>query len=307
MVKALFSERLFKFLRKFVSPFVIIVIGFFIVKLLLSDVSGAKDAFLNIGWSNLAFAALFYFLCFYMRALTWNFVVDTFGYKLKLRDKLFSWFASEAARYVPGNVWSFVGKYYLSRKNGISKLHAVTAISLEVFILLTATFTLSLPALIVNYQKLSLNYSILIAIFIIALLLIVFFFFNEQINKIFKIFGKAPKRVFLSKKFLLAIFFMFFTWFCFGIGTYILIAPLADGGNMLIIISTCIFAWLVGYLSLITPTGLGVREEAIILLISGYTTHIEAGVVALTSRLLLISVESLNLLAWFLFYKAQKK
>jgi uncharacterized membrane protein YbhN (UPF0104 family) len=306
MAEKIFSNRLFKLFWKFVSPLIIVVIAYFILKVFLSDINGAGQAFLQIGWFNLALATVLYLISFYTRAFAWNFVVDTFGYDLKLKDKLFSWFAGESARYVPGNVWSFLGRYFLTRRKGVTRLHTVTAITLEILILLAVTSLLSVPAFIFNYQKLGPHFSFLVTIGILSIAGIAAFLLQSQIRKVIKILNKIPKETFVSNKFLMAAIFMIITWICFGLGTFALISPFLDSGNFFIVVSTFILAWLIGYLSFITPMGLGVREEAIILLVGSYVTTTEASVVAVTSRLLLVVIEIINLIFWFSLYRDKK-
>ena len=62
--------------------------------------------------------------------------------------------------------------------------------------------------------------------------------------------------------------------------------------HMVLISSAFVASWLVGYLSFITPGGLGVREGALVILLTGILGPGEAGFLALVSRFLWMLAET---------------
>ena len=77
----------------------------------------------------------------------------------------------------------------------------------------------------------------------------------------------------------------------------------ADAG----ILTACFaFAWIVGFLSFLTPGGLGIREGLLGLLLSNYMIPSQATNVALLCRLWMLSAEILLAGTAFLLHKQDR-
>src|SRR5690348_1130695 len=113
------KNRLLSWLTYLIGwPFSIIAL-IFIVKLIgpqlttiwrhLGDIN---PIFLLIGIVSFA---LFYFL----KSFLWHRMLQTRGYTLRFHDTCFWWLISEIKRYIPGNIWSFLGRSVLFSKHGV--------------------------------------------------------------------------------------------------------------------------------------------------------------------------------------------
>ena len=92
-------------------------------------------------------------------------------------------------------------------------------------------------------------------------------------------------------------------WIIFGVGLYFLIISLGIDISIYKAIGVDILSWIVGYLSLLTPSGVGIREATMIILLSPYMTVAIATVVSLLARLMFIIGELLNLGLVYIFTK----
>jgi len=102
----------------------------------------------------------------------------------------------------------------------------------------------------------------------------------------------------VNPRVLLVVFlFQIVAWTLYGLGTITLIDNL-NTGNVPLLFSSSLLAWLVGYLSFITPMGLGVREGAFIVLTGQQMGVPQAAFIALLSRAVLIVAELVNLIFW---------
>ena len=86
------------------------------------------------------------------------------------------------------------------------------------------------------------------------------------------------------------------SWLAYGAHIWVLAGQLGAEGLLLPALATGAFAaaWCAGFLLLVAPAGAGVREAALVLLLSAVMTRPEATVVAVLSRLLFV----LGDLAW---------
>lgn len=64
-------------------------------------------------------------------SLRWWLTLQAMGIPLELRESLRIWFLSQAGRYVPGGIWTYVGRYLLSRSQ-ISGESIAASLILEV-------------------------------------------------------------------------------------------------------------------------------------------------------------------------------
>ncbi len=278
-------------LKKVLFPFVLILSAFFIIKLVVDNYEQVVISFFNISPINIFLSGLFYLLYFYMRALSWIFLIKSLDRSFSKVKGFEIWFLTEAIRYIPGNIWSFASRSYLTIGESIPKIKVLLSVGVEIALLIIVSLFLSLPVLL-NFLF---ENSIFLLIFLVLLLLLVLYKFKKKASILFqKIF---------SKMFLLSIVTQFLAWIFFGFGTISLIS--SQGVDYPMVFSSSILAWLLGYLSFITPMGLGIREASMILLLGKYISLGEATTVALVSRFILIIVEVVNLCFWL--YKRKKR
>jgi uncharacterized membrane protein YbhN (UPF0104 family) len=246
---------------------------------------------------------LFYF---YARALSWNLILKSLGSHFKIKDSLFAWFAGESTRYVPGNVWSFASRFFLSVTHGVPKTNVILSILLEIILMLPVTLLLSVPALWINYGKV--HFSVLTVLVVIGVLALAtgILFFSKRAKQALKELRHVPRKIFFTNTFLGALLLQILAWSAFGLGNYFLIQPFAQHVSAGLVVSISILAWFLGYISIVTPMGLGVREGALILLLGSGIGQGQAGLAAVLSRVVLTSTEGINLLYWLYIYQGKK-
>jgi uncharacterized membrane protein YbhN (UPF0104 family) len=80
------------------------------------------------------------------------------------------------------------------------------------------------------------------------------------------------------------------TWLLYGVSTWALARDLGPAGFGMLLRGTGAFAasWSIGFLLLVAPAGAGIREAAMIVLLSTSLPTAQATVIALVSRLLIV-------------------
>lgn len=239
------------------------------------------------------------------------------GQSLTLKDSAFLWAFSEFKRYIPGNIWSFVGRSVSFSKKGIPGKTIAKALIIELQIVLTGaviTSLFSIPFIISLFsiggtQKL---YIKILCVFLVLFLVTIYIFQNKIIKLLpLKIEGVIsyilPKYEPIESFYLL--FISFIAFLSFGAGYYFSIFSIIPLSSTLIIqlIGFFVFSLLVGLFSFITPTGLGVREGVTTFGLLKILPEKLAGFSSIFGRLVLLLSEVLFLLITLLYAKLENK
>ena len=198
----------------------------------------------------------------------------------------------QLAKYLPGGIWHFVGRFGIYCSNGVPPAQASKSILIENFWLVTSAllFGISVTAFSQNQMKFGLmnlpdSYSARVGVIVIILLLwglalrlggrLVFRKNIQPLSQIVRLIGVQVA-----------------AWLFFGIG-FLLILPnflhtpylggAAIGGFSL--------GWVAGYVTLFAPSGLGVREAVLTAVLAGYLTAQGAVVYSAVSRVVWVITE----------------
>lgn len=232
-------------------------------------------------------ASFLLFVCYLtLRALSWGFLVRFLGDSINKNNSLSVWFFSEVTRYIPGNIWSFAVRAYLARMKKISENVSLLVLPIEVITVATVTSVLSLYAIIKNLERLPVTPLFFMAVLIPPLVLAGFILLQKVIKRLL---GKLFSQNLNLKALLRAILLQLIGWSLYSAGAIVLVGGKVENSPLLF--SSTLLAWLIGYLSLITPMGLGVRESAFVLLTGNQIGTAQAIVIAIASRLILIVAE----------------
>ncbi|MEK7573820.1 MAG: DUF2079 domain-containing protein [Patescibacteria group bacterium] len=280
---------------------------FFIAKLVSAQSGSIASYFKSPNLFLLIPGALLLSSYFFLRSYVWKKLLDEKGYSVSLREASYLWGISEFKRYTPGFIWAFVGKTLSFGEKGIDKKTIANLILIEISFFMLGTIIASLLAgsfifssLFPNLKYLS--FPVVIFTFFVSMM----FVFNKNILDKIKLPGFL-KYVNLAlpdfkpySNFKLLIVSVF-SHFIFGLGTFLVISsiiylPLEKG---LALVGLFTLSLLVGYLSIIAPMGLGVREGFITLALSKIISLQTAGLASIFARIVFIFSEILFLLFIF--------
>lgn len=287
-------------LRKIVEIALIVIAFCYIARFIARGWPEIADRLRGARWSYLIAAAGLFWVFFIFRFAAWLMMLRFYKLRPKLTQAINIWFLSEFSRYVPGNIWSFVGRIYLSEKAGLSKRKVAMTMALEVIYLVGASFIfaglffLLKPDAVENIPRWP-----LLIIIPIVLLMIVPKLFERFMNMILARMKKEPISIDLSwQKILILLFLYIIAWGAYGLGSYLVLVGFVGSLESMAIwlVSAFVLAWLVGYLSIITPMGLGVREGIIVLMLGPLISWPIASFVAMATRVWLM-IGELSLIA----------
>ncbi len=213
---------------------------------------------------------------------------------------------SELGKYLPGKVGHFVGIVALSRPLGIAKTGAIVSTLIQLIFQCTLGALIGLPALLSpaarellrnSLEHFQHNIPLLIGILVVVVGLCAVFLilFRKQlfISKTYLQESKQAIFSIMGTLHLIGIYLLL--WVFSGIAFFLFVKSIyaIHITQFPIIMSIYAFAWSLGFMSLVTPGGLGVREGILSLLLTCCLPPATATLVALLSRLWVISVEIL--------------
>jgi uncharacterized membrane protein YbhN (UPF0104 family) len=241
----------------------------------------------------LSFGALV--LTLWLAVPVWHVSLRWLGARLTLWQATRIWFLSNAVRYVPGNIWQPLTMVVLAKERGIDEVRTATSVALNWVLsnlsgLLVAGLTFAVDTDSPSRERLWLLP--LVAVAALGAL------HPAVLGRLLRLAQRAASSgesvQALSFPRLLALLLMHCgVWLCYGVSFAIFWSALdpLDWRELPRLTGVFAGAYAIGFLSLLTPSGLGVREGALVYLLSGAHPAAVVTVVALLSRLWLIAGE----------------
>ena len=253
----------------------VVIIGFFLYQVKNNWAQLAAHTFQWNPWL-LALAFLGFLLQELSYGLIWKAVLARLDAHVGLRTCLRVYLASEFVRYIPGNVWHVLTRILWISKYGVSRPVAFASMTIELITKLAAgvlVFAVSLlfwhdigaiSSLKQQGLVMALGVGTILALFIILYPPVL----NGLLNLALRLLKRDP--ISLSVRYsdiLLVTLAWCGSWIVAGSAFYVLLLALW-ANTPLIAWPVCIgiyaLAWDIGFVSFITPSGLGFREGAIV-------------------------------------------
>src|SRR5256885_4107013 len=241
--------------------------------------------------------------------LIWQAVLRRLGHHLPLRVCLRIYLASEFVRYIPGNVWHVLTRILWISKYGVSRPVAFASMTVELITKLAAgavvfgrslLFWANLGAVgsFLHNQLWMIGFGILM---IVALLVLLHpRVLASLLNTALRILKREPVVLTLRyRDVLLVTAGWCASWVVAGIAFYVLLLslwPATPLSALPLCIGIYAIAWDIGFVSFLTPSGLGFREAAITTIFVLAFPLLPAGlsaIIAILSRLISTAAELL--------------
>lgn len=270
---------------------VVAFVAYMFARSLINNWSNIQTIGFSFNGYSLISLALFV-LAVLSSGILWGQILRRLGITISNKEAMRVHTSSWLLKYVPGQAGSFINKLAWGTKNGHSK--KVTSISFiyENVFLLIASLALSIPIIVLSFKDVSNNSSMFLPLLLGLLVLPAL---NKKVfygvfNYIFKRFRNQTidSEYFFGTKDLVEFFVKFLIpriitgiGFVFVAASFLNVTPDMYVG----LGSAYILAGIVGILAIFVPSGLGVREAVIVLLVSKYFSTETAIALSLIARL----------------------
>lgn len=286
---------------------------FFIIKTFLPKFQEIQLSLVTLNLGVLLAGIGCFLVYYFLRSYFWVYLLELLGYKVPAREAFFLWSAAQLKRYIPGNIWGVLGMTISFAEKGVAKKDTAKAIVLENEVVIFAATLLSFLALPFlhqyNFPLIEYIYPFRFVLFVLFIIAFGMYCFSSlwvgkiqlpllrHINHILPTF--PPVRI------AFLILLMTVSYIFFGVGTFLTISSFTaiDPQLMLVLIGYIVLSLVIGFLSIVTPTGLGVREGAIAFGLAKVMPLSLAGFAAIFCRIVLVITEVLFVGLMYLFSK----
>lgn len=261
---------------------------FFIVRFIYSG----KDKILGqVSNFNLLpfFLGIFFLILFFLfRSLVWRELLKNDGYIIGMAESTFLLANAEIKRYIPGSILSFAARIKNFNSFSIPAHKTVKLILYESALFVITSVLVSIPATFYFFP----GFPIIIFIILITIIIIIS---GVTLHK------RVDPLRFFETPFIL----MIIAWIFYGLGNYLVSTSIIhiDPSKIAQVSSFFVLSWLAGYLVLVVPMGLGVRESVTAFGLSSLMPISLAASIALITRIILVMSEVLFLALSYLFQK----
>ena len=274
----------------------------------------------HVHWGLLAGSLALYVAQELSYALIWRGILRRLGSQLDIVSSERIYLSAEFVRYIPGNVWHVLARVLSAEARGVPKAIGLASMVVELATKITSAalvFALSLlfwPD--VSGLTRVIPHDVIIGVGVVGIPLLLVGLhprlLQEALNRGLRLLRRDPVTLTLRYRDILLITgYWSLSWVVAGIGFYLLVRSLTDAPLSIAAVALAIginaMAWDLGFLSFFTPSGLGVREAAIVALLIGCglvagadATLGVALVVALLARLLTTAAELVCVTAAYL-------
>ena len=231
----------------------------------------------------------------------WQRILRALGNTISLRFAIYAWFVSNLARFIPGNVFQLAAMMMLTESAGVSKINIVLSQAVYAAIALSVAALYGVTLLPVAQEHLPLVVMAFVALILLFALPAVF---QIMLNGSTWLLRRARRnrelvapRVRVSFwQGLVPPLFSFIMWTINGLAFWLFVRSLTEIpiSALPAFVGMNAAAYFIGYVSFITPSGLGFREASLAFFLSAYFPAPVAVSIAFLTRLWSIGGEFLG-------------
>lgn len=292
--------------RRILQTTILIASIVFLTWILWKDIDSLREKSFQVRYELLALSIPFFCLSIFFQFCSWHRLTSSLNIALSFPLSMRAWFISQFGKYIPGKVFLLLG-----RMSFYPKEHTIivgTAFYLEILIaVITATFV-SLACLSFSPTKDILGFDIHWLLFLSPMLItlahprLVSAILKQGMKKLNKPYHEIGLK---WKTILSSMIFYMVAWSFTGTGVALCIYALTPINIQQIIFSTGSFALaaIAGLLVIFAPSGIGVRESILTLLLGTIISPALAVVVAVFARVCMSIAEILSAILVYSFYK----
>jgi hypothetical protein len=290
------GRRLWIVVRRLALAAILIVVGHYVWR----HLSGLRELELSLAPLQISLAALLALTWILVQSLLWRRVLGAVDASTTRRHAIAQVWLPNLGKYVPGKIWAAVGRVYLCNLSGIPVTQGSVGLAVEnvCYILggaIFAAITLPLAALL-EREAMTERALILPVLGVVAVGLVAVHprIWGGAARLILRRLGREPlePRIGYGRSLALVMGYVL-SWSVLGAGMWAWctgIVPL-DPALGLRVVGLYVVAWSLGYLSMIAPAGIGVREGIMMAGLAGHLPPEAAVAIALGLRVLFTGID----------------
>lgn len=276
----------------------VVIIFYFLLDSLFSNYQKLSVLQYTVEYPRMIFSFLLLFAVYLFNPWAWIKILNEMQENLNYRQAFSIFYVSQLGKYVPGRVWGYISQVILARKVGVSGEKAfISSILFQVVSSVVTVYFFMMTLLVWEQLDIVLRVFVLALASIGGYILLWMDALNWASNLVIKKMFKRTARVHLSSRIILDVTgILILSWIAYGVAYYHFMKsfyPELDIVTGITFTGIYAISWLVGYVSLLTPGGLGIREGVQVYLLNFFIPLPIAIVISLASRVWLTLSELL--------------
>lgn len=264
-----------RILKKYAGPWykpaqvlILLAIAFFIGRSVWESRFQVREAILHLDPGLALLSAALMAACGILVALGWSFILAALGNRVSPLPMVRIYFLSELGKYLPGKLWTPMGRVLMAERAGIPAVMGVASVGTQLAVQIVSAMCavlITLPFLPRLGGELSRKLLYFAAIIPAGLILLHPRIFNPILNRLLARVSRVSLQARLKYRFILLIVLYWTSlWFLRGISVFVLLKAMYHGPLPASAPVGCVgvttFSWLAGMLAFLVPAGLGVAE-----------------------------------------------
>ncbi len=252
-----------------------------------------------VGWGRAALAVLAGCAAIACSGEQQRVLLASAGTRIPARSWVRVFYVAQLGKYLPGSAWAYVAQMELSRVHGARRASSVLTMVLGAALTVLSAFVVSLPAVVdgsFTTVPLWLQWSAVIGSGL-ALGAVVLWP-RIAVDAVEALASRVrrwamPRLSVDGRPVRLAVLWSFAAWVGYGVQMWVLVEPLGAPGasGAALALGSFALAWVCGFLFVIAPAGIGVREAVLVAVLGPVIGAGAALAAALLSRFLIIAAE----------------
>ncbi|MEP7002254.1 MAG: hypothetical protein ABI969_17325 [bacterium] len=250
-------------------------------------------------WGLIALSGAVFLLAHSVLVETWRRVLSCWNQHLPFLSAARVWSVSNLGRYIPGKVWQIGAMGAMARDLDVSPIAASGSALLGTLVNITAGFVVALVSgrslllqrLPAEMQTLTIG---AVVVACVALMLTPFII-PRLAPAIGRLIGRRLEATLPARAVVYSLIGNVLAWLIYGAAFHLFVAGVLGkaSGGYFEYLAAYTSSYLIGYIFLFAPAGVGFRETAMLefLQLAGLATHPDAALVTLTSRIWLTLLE----------------
>jgi glycosyltransferase 2 family protein len=290
-----------KYMRPVLQTVFLIAIFSFLLRFIVQDWDTIREAITTASVKPMIAAAVCFFLGTLNIGICWRAVLVLLGARISYLSAFKSFYWSVLCKYMPGKIWGATVRIIVAGREGVPEGSAALGVLLETILLIVSAGAVggiamtqwqgNLPWWVHGIPPLSMGLIILLHPKILTRLI-------RLLSRKYPSWVVMPDTVPNMKALLLLTWMYSGIWVFWGAGLYFCIDafhPLTPDAFVAVVGGNT-FAWLAGFVAVMFPAGVGVRELVLTYLVSGETGTGTAALAAVLARIFVLAGEVIGAL-----------
>ena len=254
-----------------------------------------KDSFSHLTWSSLVGAVFFAFMSMSYLGWMWGRLLLRRGYKVP-RAQLVSWYyTGQLGKYVPGGVWAVVGRAEMAVRGGVPRADAYSVTGLSMFTTYSAAALCAALGSLLSWERPIIGAALLLAL-VFGLSVYAIAPLRQRLVGLLRKITSGTNELTAPKDMLALTIVQVPAWIMISLSTTITAHAFGAEVGVLHMFFVSSLSWLIGFLVIGAPGGLGVRESIFTGLLSASVGTSTALSLAVASRMIFVTVDFLGAL-----------